>query len=122
MKDRLGDSVRSLVVLLFITSGENEQPHARGLYMSRQEKAQSLADLLLGAISEQDTCRFKNLLDSLGKDEREALDGALKSNVPTSRIARILSAEGHKINRLFLGEKRKCYLESESCQCRTKAK
>lgn len=69
--------------------------------MSRQEKAQSLAEILLGAINEQDTCRFSSLLESLGKEEREALDIALKSNLPTSRIARILNAEGHKINRIF---------------------
>jgi len=90
--------------------------------MSRQEKAQSLAEILLGAINEQETCRFLSLLESLGKEEREALDVALNSNLPTSRIARILSAEGHKINRIFLSEKRKCYTQSESCQCRTKTK
>lgn len=90
--------------------------------MSRNEKAQSLADILLGAINEQDICRFKNLLESLGKEEQAALDIALKSNLPTSRIARILNAEGHKINRIFLGEKRKCYIESEGCQCRTSQK
>lgn len=90
--------------------------------MSRQDKAQSLAQILLGAINEQDTCKFMDLLGSLGKEEQEALDTALKSNLPTSRIARILNAEGHKINRIFLGEKRKCYLESEACQCRIKTK
>lgn len=90
--------------------------------MSRNDKAQSLAELLLGAINEQDECRFKSLIDSLGKDEQEALGVALKSNLPTSRIARILNAEGHKINRIFLGEKRKCYLESEACECRTRTK
>jgi hypothetical protein len=90
--------------------------------MARNEKAQSLAELLLGAINEQDVCRFGNLLDSLGEEERAALDVALKSNLPTSRIARILNAEGHKINRIFLGEKRKCYVESEGCECRTKTK
>lgn len=90
--------------------------------MSRNDKAQSLAQLLLGAINEQDVCRFGTLLGNLGDEEREALDIALKSNLPTSRIARILNAEGHKINRIFLGEKRKCYLESEGCQCRAKTK
>lgn len=90
--------------------------------MSRPDKAQSLAQLLLGAINEQDTCKFGALIDSLSKEEQEALDVALRSNLPTSRIARILNAEGHKINRIFLGEKRKCYLETESCQCRTKTK
>lgn len=90
--------------------------------MSRQDKAQSLAQILLGAINEQDTCRFGVLLESLSKEEQEALDVALKSNLPTSRIARILNAEGHKINRIFLGEKRKCYMETESCSCRAKTK
>jgi hypothetical protein len=90
--------------------------------MSRNDKAQSLADLLLGAINEQDVCRFQSLFESLGKEEQAALDIALKSNLPTSRIARILSAEGHKINRIFLGEKRKCYVETEGCQCRANLK
>lgn len=90
--------------------------------MARQEKAQSLAEILIGAINEQATCRLGNLMDSLGEEEQKALDIALKSNLPTSRIARILNAEGHKVNRIFLGEKRKCYIESESCQCRTKTK
>lgn len=90
--------------------------------MARPDKAQSLAELLLGAINEQDTCRFGALIESLSKEEQEALDVALKSNLPTSRIARILNAEGHKVNRIFLGEKRKCYLETESCSCRTKTK
>lgn len=90
--------------------------------MSRPDKAQSLAQLLLGAINEQDTCKFGALIDSLSKEEQEAFDVALRSNLPTSRIARILNAEGHKINRIFLGEKRKCYLETESCSCRIKTK
>lgn len=90
--------------------------------MSGQDKAQSLAQVLLSAINEQSTCKFMDLLGSLGEEERKALDAALSSNLPTSRIARILNAEGYKINRMFLGEKRKCYLGSETCQCRTKTK
>lgn len=90
--------------------------------MARSEKAQSLADILLGAINEQDACKFEALLDSLDDETKGALDIALKSNLPTSRIARILSAEGHKVNRIFLAEKRKCYLETESCSCRIKTK
>jgi len=90
--------------------------------MARSEKIQSLAELLLGAINEQDTCRFRGLLDSLDEDGRGAMDMALKSNLPTSRITRILNAEGHKVNRIFIAEKRKCYLEAESCSCRTKTK
>lgn len=90
--------------------------------MSRNDKAQSLADVLLEAINEQDVCRLGVLMGSLSKDDQVALDTALRSNLPTSRIARILNAEGHKVNRIFLGEKRKCYLESEGCQCRAKTK
>lgn len=105
-----------------MASGGNEYLHARGLYMSRQESEQSLADILLTAISDHDICRLGSLLKSLDSKEQQALDVALRSNLPTSRIARILSAEGHKVNRIFLGEKRKCYVESESCQCRIKTK
>jgi len=85
-------------------------------------KGQSLAELLLGAITEEKTCRLKTLLDGLSDDEIVALDAALKSNIPTSKITRILDAGGHKVNRTLLGEKRKCYTSSESCTCKIQTK
>ena len=90
--------------------------------MPSANKGQSLAELLLGAITEEKTCRLQSLLDALSKEEVIALDAALKSNLPTSKITRILDAGGHKVNRIFLAEKRKCYTSSESCSCRTQTK
>ena len=90
--------------------------------MPSNDKGVSLADLLLGAINEEKTCRFKHLLDSFSNEEKVAMDAALKSQIPTSKIARILNAEGHKVNRIFLAEKRKCYTDSETCSCRTQTK
>lgn len=90
--------------------------------MPSVNKEQSLAELLLGAITEEKTCRFKSLLNNLSDEEAVALDAALKSNIPTSKIARILDAGGHKVNRIFLAEKRKCYTSSESCTCKIQTK
>lgn len=90
--------------------------------MSSSNEGQSLAELLLGAINEEKTCRFKSLFNNLSDDEAVALDAALKSNLPTSKIARILGSGGHKVNRIFLAEKRKCYTGSESCSCRIQTK
>lgn len=90
--------------------------------MPSNNKDISLAELLLGAINEEKTCRFQNLLGSLSDEEQIALDAALRSNIPTSKITRILTAGGHKVNRIFLAEKRKCYTESETCTCRIQTK
>lgn len=90
--------------------------------MSKSEKVGSLADLLFGAINEQDVCRFGKILETLDPNELEAVDAALKSNLPTSRIATILTTGGHKVNRVFLAEKRKCYTQSEACTCQIKTK
>ena len=90
--------------------------------MPSTNKGQSLAELLLGAITEEKTCRFKNLLNALSDEETIALDAAFKSNLPTSKITRILDAGGHKINRIFLAERRKCYTSSESCACKIQTK
>jgi len=109
-------------VLLFRTSGENDQPHVRGLYMPSNSKDTSLAELLLGAINEEKTCRFQTVLSALSDEEQVALGAALRSNLPTSKIVRILDGGGHKVNRIFLAEKRKCYTESEKCLCRTQTK
>lgn len=109
-------------MLLFITSGENKQLHVRGLFVSSSNKEQSLAELLLGAVTEEKTCRLKGLLNALNTEEQKALDIALKSKIPTSKIVRILGGGGHKVNRIFLAEKRKCYTDSESCTCRIQTK
>jgi len=90
--------------------------------MSSNGKGQSLADLLLEAVSENKVCRLKALLGALTVEERKALDVALRSKVATSKVTRILEAGGHRINRIVLAEKRKCYTESESCSCRTPTK
>ncbi len=90
--------------------------------MSRSDKAQSLSEILLEAVNKQDMCRLRVLIDALSKEEKIAFDAALRSNLPTTRIAKILNSEGRKINRIFLAEKRKCYLETEECECRTKTK
>lgn len=90
--------------------------------MSSNNKEQSLAELLLGAVNEEKACRLKYLLDALNIEEQKALDIALKSKIPTSKIVRILGSGGHKINRIFLAEKRKCYTDSESCSCRIQTK
>ena len=90
--------------------------------MPSVSKVPSLAELLTSAITEEKTCRFQTLLESLSKEEIVALDAALKSKIPTSKIVRILDSGGHKINRIFLSEKRKCYTESESCACKMQTK
>jgi len=90
--------------------------------MSNNGKGLSLADLLLEAVSENKVCRLKTLMNALSTEERRALDMALRSKVNTSKITRILEAGDHKINRIVLAEKRKCYTDSESCSCRTPTK
>ena len=90
--------------------------------MPSNNKDISLAELLLGAINEEKTCRFQNLLKSLSDEEQIALDAALRSNIPISKITRILTDGGHKVNRIFLAERRKCYTESETCTCRIQTK
>jgi|APGre2960657423_1045063.scaffolds.fasta_scaffold04392_6 hypothetical protein len=90
--------------------------------MPSNSKDTSLAELLLGAINEEKTCRFQTVLSALSDEEQVALGAALRSNLPTSKIVRILDGGGHKVNRIFLAEKRKCYTESEKCLCRTQTK
>lgn len=90
--------------------------------MPSNNKDTSLAELLFGAINEEKTCRFQTVLSSLSDEDQAALGAALKSSLPTSKIVRILDGGGHKVNRIFLAEKRKCYTESEKCTCRTQTK
>jgi hypothetical protein len=76
----------------------------------------TLTELARTPAINESVCKFGNFYLSLDGETREVLVVALRSGASTMDITRALVADGFKIRREFLGEKRKCF-KDPNVQC-----